>query len=98
MHGYDLIRIERIRQVHSERYAEEDDVGKEAELVQAAMAYSGLAVRILRDRSVVNMDSLPVVWPWAKEYWKPSDDPKKNLVKAGALIAAAIDALEGGTT
>lgn len=33
-------------------------------------------------------------WPWAKAWWKPSDDPIRNLVKAGALIAAEIDRLQ----
>ena len=32
-------------------------------------------------------------WPWGSEYWKPSEDPVRNLVKAGALIAAEIDRL-----
>lgn len=32
--------------------------------------------------------------PWDNEWWKPSpDDRKRELVKAGALIAAAIDRL-----
>lgn len=32
-------------------------------------------------------------WPhsWDKKFWKPSLDPTRNLEKAGALIAAAID-------
>jgi hypothetical protein len=33
-------------------------------------------------------------WPWDQKWWKPSDDPVKNLVKAGALIAAEIDRLQ----
>jgi hypothetical protein len=33
-------------------------------------------------------------WPWDMKWWKPSDDPIKNLVKAGALIAAEIDRLQ----
>lgn len=33
-------------------------------------------------------------WPWDYKWWKPSDDPIKNLVKAGALIAAEIDRLQ----
>lgn len=38
---------------------------------------------------------VPPVWPWGRSYWKPSaTDLKRNLVKAGALIAAAIDSLE----
>lgn len=32
-------------------------------------------------------------WPWESKWWKPSNDPIKNLVKAGALIAAEIDRL-----
>jgi hypothetical protein len=31
-------------------------------------------------------------WPWDGEWWKPNyNDPVRNLVKAGALIAAEID-------
>jgi len=38
---------------------------------------------------------LPPNWPWGASYWKPSPtDLKRNLIKAGALIAAAIDSLE----
>jgi hypothetical protein len=33
-------------------------------------------------------------WPWSKKWWKPSSDPIRNLVKAGALIAAEIDRLQ----
>lgn len=36
-------------------------------------------------------------WPWDMKWWKPSDDPIKNLVKAGALIAAEIDRLNSTT-
>lgn len=35
-------------------------------------------------------------WPssWHPEWWKPSNDPVRNLVKAGALIAAEIDRIQ----
>jgi hypothetical protein len=34
------------------------------------------------------------VWPWEQpDWWKPSDNPIRNLEKAGALIAAEIDRL-----
>lgn len=33
-------------------------------------------------------------WPWDMKWWKPSKDPIKNLIKAGALIAAEIDRLQ----
>ena len=35
----------------------------------------------------------PGIWPWDHEFWKPSEDQIRNLVKAGALIAAEIDRL-----
>jgi hypothetical protein len=38
--------------------------------------------------------SLPANWPWEGEWWKPSTDPVRNLVKAGALIASEIDRLK----
>lgn len=39
------------------------------------------------------------VFPWDEEWWKPSDDPIRNLVKAGALIVAEIERLQRkGTT
>lgn len=33
----------------------------------------------------------PMSWPWDPSWWKPSDDPVRNLQKAGALTAAEID-------
>lgn len=31
------------------------------------------------------------VWPWAASWWKPSADPRRNWIKAGALIVAEIE-------
>jgi len=37
---------------------------------------------------------VPPIWPWEKSWWKPTpNDRVKELVKAGALIAAEIDRL-----
>lgn len=33
-------------------------------------------------------------WPWSPSWWKPSDESRRNLVKAGALILAEIDRLD----
>lgn len=33
-------------------------------------------------------------WPWARTWWKPSAGPRRNLVKAGALILAEIERLD----
>jgi len=39
------------------------------------------------------IDLMENLWPWGKEWWKPSDR-RRDLVKAGALIAAEIDRLD----
>lgn len=36
---------------------------------------------------------LETLWPWGAGWWKPSE-PKRMLVKAGALVAAEIDRQE----
>lgn len=37
-------------------------------------------------------------WPWSASWWKPSADPRRNLVKAGALILAEIERLDRAST
>jgi hypothetical protein len=95
--GHDLIRAERWRQVHGEGYDAEHDAGHEEQLIDAAIAY---ALNLRAQVKVIAGDGpgarealMQLGWPWAPEYWKPTGDTKRDLVKAGALIAAAIDAL-----
>lgn len=84
LRGSMLILAERFRQVASEGYTAEHDKNHDHELMQAAQAYlleamypgQGLGIRS---------------WPWDSSYWKPDKNPIRNLTKAGALIAAAID-------
>jgi hypothetical protein len=38
-------------------------------------------------------DASPAEFPWDAKYWKPTGDPVRDLTKAGALIAAAIDSI-----
>lgn len=90
--GAELIAAERRRQIDEEGWTPEHDAEHVAnELVVAAMAYADAAL----------MPGIPVqdpsdYWPWHLDWWKPSADPVRNLVKAGALIAAEIDRLRGG--
>lgn len=85
--GADLIRDERFRQVAEEGWTPEHDDGHvDGELGLAAVAY------VLYGRNA-EMPT-PVSWPWEDETWKPSPDRVKNLVRAGALLAAEIDRLE----
>jgi hypothetical protein len=94
--GIELIREERERQVSKEGWtADYDDTHANAEMAEAAACYIeaanmqtqvGMTLRTLRDT--------PQEWPWDYKWWKPDADPVRNLVKAGALIAAEIDRLQ----
>lgn len=93
--GIELIAAERERQIKVERFsAEQDDGYTDNELGKAADSYLA-AVITPDDEGDENGKSRPAWdWPWDKKWWKPSDDPIRNLVKAGALIAAEIDRLQ----
>ncbi|MFP5078256.1 hypothetical protein ACLE20_13190 [Rhizobium sp. YIM 134829] len=88
---------ERRRQVEAEGWTpEHDDFHSDAEMAQAASCYAyhsrwGDNVRKLTDAGV--LPSVPLDWPWAAKWWKPSD-PRRDLVKAGALILAEIERLD----
>lgn len=92
--GADLIAAERQRQVEEEGWTPEHDAqhgGSEAgDLVLAALAY-------LRPHR--HLVGVPAEWPWEGRFWKPTpDDRVRELVKAGALIAAEIDRLHAQPT
>ena len=92
--GVELIAAERRRQVEQERWTPEHDAEHvDAEMSDAATCYAEHAGTQVRGGIFVRR--LPAHWPfaWAAEWWKPSPDPVRNLVKAGALIAAEIDRL-----
>lgn len=76
--GAELIAAERHRQISEEGWSIAHDSIRhlEGELTSAAICYA---------------KNSPEDWPWEMQRWKPSDDPMRNLVKAGALIAAEID-------
>ena len=84
--GAELIREERRRQVEEEGWtAKKDQQWQRGELVDAAIAYCHASQH-------QNFTAL-IVWPWTLDWWKPKD-PIRNLVRAGALIAAEIDRLQ----
>ena len=89
MRGAYLIQKERERQIEEEGYTDEHDLNHNIDdFVKAAISYA-----------IVDLDKEKggdygyAWWPWEEIYWKPKDR-KRNLVRAGALIAAAIDRLE----
>jgi hypothetical protein len=93
--GVELIAAERERQMSHEGWTpEHDDKHTDFELSKAADSYL-CAVISPDEEGDENGKSRPAWdWPWDKDWWKPSDDPVRNLVKAGALIAAEIDRLQ----
>lgn len=103
MSGIELIAEERKRQVEREGFdIHHDSEHGAGELVDAALCYAAVASATARGSvaedwpiQMVNGYADPALhWPWAARWWKPSDDPIRNLVKAGALIAAEIDRLQ----
>lgn len=96
MSGIDLIAGERYRQRTQEGYtSEHDDKHSLGDLADAAACYAQVAGAQTRGASAKEFPAEMMMseagWPWEEESWKPSDDPIRNLVKAGALIAAEID-------
>lgn len=85
-----LIAAERQRQVAAEGWTPEHDDGHaDGEMAEAAACYA--LPPDLRQESPKG----PQFWPWDAQWWKPSpNDRIRELVKAGALIAAEIDRLQ----
>ncbi|HEY3363906.1 MAG TPA: hypothetical protein VGK74_02485 [Symbiobacteriaceae bacterium] len=99
--GVELIAAERQRQIEVEGWtAKHDAQHKREELVEAAICYAYAAEATQYGPNCVTFsdgyragEGVPRLWPWDDPYWKPSTDAIRNLVKAGALIAAEIDRL-----
>ena len=90
--GVELIRKERERQVSEEGWTSEHDaLWNNQQLSKAAMEYIYETDVLLTHGKITPNPSM--FWPWDDMWWKPSDDPIRNLTKAGALIAAEIDRL-----
>ena len=87
MSGIDLIAAERRRQIDEEGWTKRhDDDHDREEIAMAAVVYA--CPQRYRER-------VWFAWPWDDEWYKPTPDNRiRELVKAGALIAAEIDRLE----
>jgi hypothetical protein len=103
MSGIEMIVAERKRQVEEENWTpEHDDEHTAADLSRAATSYvlhaSQQTLVAVSGRKTDYRTSIPPLtfWPasWDEGEWNPSKDPIRNLVKAGALIAAEIDRLQ----
>ena len=88
--GIELISEERQRQISQEGWtAEHNDEHCNEQLAYAAACYT-VPATTRRKMSLVTL-----LWPWEMSWWKPSPENRvRELVKAGALIAAEIDRLQ----
>ena len=102
--GIELIAEERKRQIEVEGYSEQhDSQHKTSEFVYAAIAYAESAKAGINSNELhkplteleILTRKLDKAWlyPWGEDSFKPSTNIR-DLVKAGALIAAAIDRLQ----
>lgn len=101
--GAALITEERHRQLAKGYTPEHDHAEHNArELIDAAGCY--LMAADLSETSEVadrppgtTARTVPQFWPWERASWKPSSpkDPVHDLVRAGALLAAAVDEVQG---
>lgn len=99
--GIERITEERQRQIDVEGLTKEHDSKHDSgELADAAVCYADLAAAQVRGAGVEESVYSPrncwgdLDWPWDDEWFKPSENPIRNLEKAGALIAAEIDRLQ----
>lgn len=92
--GVQLITDERKRQVEKEGWTEQHDYQHDSgELAIAAACYA--MPHIDRKYKKHPSNYVPKKWPWEWDWWKPTPkDRIRELVKAGALIAAEIDRLQ----
>lgn len=107
--GAELIVEERQKQIDKGYDVNHDMHHDFRELVEAARTYIGAAFLTAESKEIGNSDEaaiswheyneplewkyLKLGWPWEEESFKPTT-PLQDLIKAGALIAAAIDRLE----
>lgn len=86
--GIELIAEERQRQIEKEGWTAEHDNLHYAGALACAGACYALDV-------VGYHKTAEDCWEWERKWWKPTpNDPVRQLVKAGALIAAEIDRLQ----
>ncbi len=101
------VSAERRRQVEAEGWTfEHDDTHADGALAAAAACYAwaGSQSKIInqtriRDALTSYFGSdvgqlIQRMWPWDPIWWKPKEDRRANLIKAGALILAELERLD----
>lgn len=87
------VLAERRRQTEVEGWTpEHDDTHTLGEMACAAAAYAGYSAA-RADGCLTVASRAFDMWPWRSGWWKPTT-PRRDLVKAGALILAEIERLD----
>lgn len=96
MSAIDEIAAERQRQIAAEGWTpDHDDKHAGGELSRAATAYAWQAsLHISGD--IYGKAKAPGYWPWDMKWWKPVG-PRRDLIKAAALIVAEIERIDRAT-
>ena len=93
------VLAERHRQIQAEGWTPaHDDEHDSGELAGAGAAYALHAADALHPQSqgdAYRDGSIPHGWCWEDCWWKPTD-PRRSLVKAGALILAELERMDRG--
>ena len=92
--GIQIISKERQRQIDKEGWTADHDAAEHHpdELAAAAGCYALAG----ETRGTFRYKELLQLWPWDMKWWKPTPyDRVRELAKAGALIAAEIDLING---
>lgn len=94
MNGIESIAAERQRQIDEEGWTlEHDDEHEAGELAKVASCYAWISAQ--SDELRAAFRTPPPTWPnqWDESWWRLKDR-RRDLVRAGALIAAEIDRLD----
>lgn len=93
--GAGAIASERVRQIEKEGWTpDHDDALADYGLTKAALCYAHTATLPVAPAVETVLDFLRKYWPWTTGWWKPSLNRKRNIEKAGALLAAEWDRLD----
>lgn len=98
MNVIEEIAAERKRQIEAEGWtAAHDDTHDKGEMAIAAAHYASFSAMPEHLRNeVTEEDALSHGWPWDASWWKPTA-PRRDLIKAAALIVAEIERLDRAT-
>jgi len=85
-----LIAAERKRQITEGGFTTESDmeINSRGQLAAAAACY---ALPKTPEWTITNSEIFSKLWPWDIDWWKPSQDRKRDIIKACALLVAEYD-------